>query len=198
MALDGPSDQSILTSAFKDALTTSTDADGKTLFGRLKEVQAAIASIPAGGGGTIVTGVTGSGGGAGNNQGGGTDPFSDDTTTGTPKAKGFLEGFTAATKEGIQEVDKFIEKMKEYDTAFTEITNYATNMYDPIQETLGGIDQMTGEATNATSKAVKSNMQMVEQIYLASADTLSGFSDELVVAVGDTNINPLAHVFRNV
>ena len=42
MALDGPSDQAILTNAFKDASTTAQGSGGKTIFGLLKEVQTAI------------------------------------------------------------------------------------------------------------------------------------------------------------
>ena len=202
--------QADITAAFTTALTTATDADGKTLFGRLKEVQLAIGSIPAGGGTstpgtTVVTPpVTPSGGTPGTTtQGTQNNPavdFSEETEKAAKNSKGFMDQLFTPIAEVITKIDSGLQKLKEYDKKVTEYTSFATNMYDPIQEALGGINA-AGDSANETTAAVMRNFEQSQQIYLASADDLSKVSTGLVANLQDGSgeqVNVLRRVFKNV
>ena len=208
MALDGPSDQEILTKAFKAALTGATGgADSKTLFGLLDEVKIAIAGIQVSGTGAASNGGTpGTGEKGGSGETPGEDPnkqknpFKDQEEEAEKTSEGVKSSLADMFKplaEGVKAIEDTVNEIGEIDEKFREITNYATDMYDPIQEALGGVNDF-GQATNETTRAVMENMEQVEQIYLSSGDTLKNLGAGLTTEVGGKQVNVLRKVFSNV
>jgi hypothetical protein len=203
MALDD-SDQAILTKAFTAALSAPASDTSAGVYGMLSAIQTAIANIPAGGGG-------------GTN--GGTPPallpstptektkpsnpaadFTDKTEKATKNSKGFMDKLFTPIAEVITKVNTGIEAITEFDKKVTEYTSFATNMYDPIQEALGGINA-AGKSANETTAAVMRNFEQSQQIYLTSADDLSKVSSGLVANLQDGSgqqVNVLKRVFKNV
>jgi hypothetical protein len=201
-------DQTLLTKAFKDALTGATGgSEGKTLFGLLDEVKTAIAGIPAGGGGSGVPPMLQDpppGGGQQQedlkNAGSALTELNEAGKKAADGSKGMMDAIFTPIAEIITKVDAGIEAITKFDAKVTEYTSFATNMYDPIQEALGGINA-AGKSANETTAAVMRNFEQSQQIYLASADDLSKVSSGLVANLQDGSgqqVNVLRRVFKNV
>ena len=207
MALDD-SDQAILTKAFTAALSAPASDTSAGVYGMLSAIQTAIANIPAAGGGNEpFVGPLPQDGGSGNQQqkdaqnaGSALKDLNEAGKKAGESSKGMMDSIFAPIAEVITKVNTGIEAITEFDKKVTEYTSFATNMYDPIQEALGGINA-AGKSANETTAAVMRNFEQSQQIYLTSADDLSKVSSGLVANLQDGSgqqVNVLKRVFKNV